>query len=54
MHLLYVDESGSVADPAQQYFVLAGVCVFERKTHWIEQALNAIAHTFSPDNFPCD
>jgi len=51
MHLLYVDESGSVADPKQQYFVLAGVCVFERKTHWIEQALNDIAHTFSPNNF---
>jgi len=50
MHLLYVDESGSVADPAQKYFVLAGVCVFERKTHWIEQELNAVARKFSPDN----
>jgi hypothetical protein len=33
MHLFHVDESGSVADPAQQYFVLAGVAIFERKTH---------------------
>jgi len=24
MHLLYLDESGSVADPSQQFFVLAG------------------------------
>jgi hypothetical protein len=50
MHLLYVDESGSAADKSQRYFVLAGVAVFERKTHWIEQHLNAIANTVNPDN----
>jgi hypothetical protein len=50
MHLLYLDESGAVSDPQQQYFVLAGVAVFERKTHWIEQELNKIAARFSPDN----
>lgn len=49
MHLLYVDESGSVSDPAQTYFVLAGVAVFERKTHWVEQPLNEIASSFAPD-----
>jgi hypothetical protein len=48
MHLLYLDESGSVADPNQGYFVLAGVAVYERKTHWIEQQLNGIAARFSP------
>lgn len=48
MHLFYVDESGSVSDPSQQYFVLAGVAVFERKTHWIEQNLNSIAARFDP------
>ncbi|MEY4589950.1 MAG: hypothetical protein RL497_2026 [Pseudomonadota bacterium] len=48
MYLLYVDESGSVSDPAQEYFVLAGISVFERKTHWIEQALNNIAARFAP------
>lgn len=47
MYLFYVDESGSVSDPAQQYFVLAGVAVFERKTHWIEQDLNEVALRFS-------
>ena len=50
MHLLYVDESGSVPDPAQQYFVLAGVAVFERKTHWIEQKLNDVARRFDNTN----
>lgn len=50
MHLLYLDESGSVADPTQQHFVLAGVSVFERKTHWIESDLNGIATKFAPQN----
>lgn len=50
MHLLYLDESGSVADPNQRYFVLAGVSVFERTTHWVEQPLNEIAARFSPQN----
>jgi len=38
MHLLYVDESGSATDASQRYFVLAGISVFERTTHWIEKA----------------
>jgi Protein of unknown function (DUF3800) len=49
MHLLYVDESGSASDVSQAYFVLAGVSVFERQTHWIEQKLNEIATRFAPD-----
>lgn len=48
MHLLYADESGSIGDPGQQHFVLAGVSVFERETHWIEGELNKIAARFSP------
>lgn len=50
MHLLYLDESGSVADPAQRFFVLAGVAVFERSAHWVEQKLNEVAARFSPEN----
>ncbi|OYY75484.1 MAG: N-acetylglucosamine-6-phosphate deacetylase [Gammaproteobacteria bacterium 28-57-27] len=50
MHLLYIDESGSVADPNQHFFVLAGVSVFERKTHWVEQKLNSIAAQFNPSD----
>jgi len=48
MFLLYVDESGSPGDPNQQHFVLAGVSVFERETHWIEEQLNEIAARFNP------
>ena len=50
VHLLYLDESGSIADPAQRYFVLAGVSVFERQCHWVEQALNKIAGRFDAAN----
>lgn len=49
MHLLYVDESGAVSDPNQKYFILAGVCIFERQTHWVEQALNTVAAKFDID-----
>jgi len=50
MHLLYLDESGSVSDPTQKHFVLAGLAVFERSTHWIETELNRIAERFAPDD----
>lgn len=50
MHLLYLDESGAVSDPKQQFFVLAGVSVFERKTHWLEEELNQVAARFSPQD----
>jgi hypothetical protein len=49
MHLLYMDESGSISDSDQNYFILAGLSVFERQTHWIEQELNSIALRFAPD-----
>jgi len=49
MYLLYVDESGSVTDSTQKYFVLSGIAVFERDPHWIEQDLDEIAERFNPD-----
>ena len=48
MYLLYADESGSVADPNQKFFVLAGFCVFERQGYWIAQELDKIAARFDP------
>lgn len=46
MYLMYVDESGSTTDPTQKYFVLSGIAVFERNTHWIEKKMNVIASQF--------
>ena len=48
MYLLYVDESGTTHDPNQQYFVLAGFCVFERQGYWISNQLDQIAARFDP------
>lgn len=50
MHLLYVDESGTPSFGDNSYFVLAGISVFERMTHWVEKDLNAIAERFAPDD----
>ncbi|MEN0108068.1 MAG: DUF3800 domain-containing protein [Pseudomonas sp.] len=50
MHLLYVDESGSPSDPKQNFYILSGVSIFERKTHWVEAQLNDIAARFSPQD----
>jgi hypothetical protein len=49
MYLLYADESGALTDPNQQFFILAGVAVFERHTHWIEEKLIDIAKRFKPE-----
>ena len=44
MHILYIDESGSVGDPNQDYFVLAGLSVFERGIyHLIKAADDLVA-----------
>jgi hypothetical protein len=48
MHLLYCDESGTIGDPAQHYFVLAGISLFERQTYWISSELDKIAGQFNP------
>lgn len=48
MYLLYSDESGSVTDASQRYFILAGFCVFERQAHWLSQELDKIAARFNP------
>lgn len=50
MYLLYTDDSGTISDPNQNFFILAGVTVFEKQTHWIEQDLNDIAKRFDSSN----
>ena len=47
MHLLYADESGHPADPNTQWFVLAGVSIFERQGFWFSRELDAIAERFN-------
>lgn len=46
MHLLYLDDSGSVGDASQHYFVLAGISIFERQGHWLSEGLDKVAARF--------
>jgi len=48
MHLLYLDESGNAHDPNLQFFVLAGVAVFERSAHWLDSRITPVAARFNP------
>jgi hypothetical protein len=48
MYILYADESGTAKNASQQYFVLAGFCVFERQGYWISEKLDNIAAQFNP------
>jgi hypothetical protein len=49
MYILYLDDSGSPLNPAEDHFVLGGVALFERKTYWIERDLNALAEAVAPE-----
>ena len=49
MHLLYLDDSGSVANAQDEYIVLAGLSLFERQPHWHSAQLDQIAKEFWPD-----
>jgi hypothetical protein len=50
MHLLYLDDSGSVTNAADRPIVLAGLSVFERQPHWFSTKLDEIAKDVWPDN----
>jgi hypothetical protein len=50
MHVLYLDDSGSVQNPSDRHIVLAGLSVFERSPHWLSGKLDAIAEKVWPDN----
>jgi Protein of unknown function (DUF3800) len=46
MYLSYLDESGTPGDKGTRFFVLGGVTIFERQTHWLERAMDAIADRY--------
>ena len=50
MHLLYLDDAGSVGNVHEQHLVLAGVSVFEAQSHWITQELAKLAQSIDPGN----
>jgi len=48
MYLLYLDDSGSIPNKNEEYFVLAGICVFERRIHWLTERLDKLAEAINP------
>ncbi|SRR5579885_285638 len=46
MHLLYVDDSGSVGNADEKHFVLGGVAVFERGIYHVIKALDDVVEGF--------
>jgi hypothetical protein len=43
MYLLYLDDAGSPGNPAEEYFVLGGVCVYEAQVEWFSRELDKLA-----------
>ena len=48
MYLLYLDESGNENDPSNRYFVLAGLALFERQIHHLNQRLERVQEKHFP------
>jgi hypothetical protein len=48
MHLLYLDDSGSAANPDEEYLVLGGISVYEAQAHWFTERLDSIAESIEP------
>ena len=43
MYVLYLDDAGSVVNRQDRHFVLAGIAVFERQVHWLQDELERLA-----------
>ena len=50
MHLLYLDDSGSVNNAADRHIILAGLSVFERIPYWLSSRLDELAAELWPDD----
>jgi len=50
VHLLYLDDSGSAANPNEDYLVLGGLSIFEAQANWFTQELDNLASTIDPGN----
>jgi hypothetical protein len=50
MHLLYLDDSGSVGNASDKHLVLAGLAIHEKRGHWLSKSLNDLAARVWPDS----
>lgn len=51
MYFLYVDDSGSISNANEQYFVLGGVAIAEEKHYWVNKHLDTLASSYHDDPF---
>ncbi len=54
MHLLYVDDSGSVGNANETHFILGGVAIFERGIYHVIKALDDVVAGFGLGGNPHD
>ena len=52
MYLLYLDESGNERDANDQYFVLAGIALFERQIYYLSNRVEEIQNKYFPNHQP--
>lgn len=50
MHLLYLDDSGSSPNPAEDYLVLGGFSAYEAQAHWFTQEMDRLAQSIQPSD----
>jgi hypothetical protein len=50
MYLLYLDDAGSPANKAEDYFVLGGICVYEAQVEWISREIDKLATPYNAAN----
>lgn len=48
MHLLYLDDSGSVQNASDRHIILAGLSVYERQPYWLCRELDTLAANIWP------
>lgn len=50
MYLLYLDDAGSVKSRDERYFVLSGICLFERQIYYLSRGLDELAKAICPQD----
>ncbi len=50
MYLLYLDDSGSANNPAENNLVIGGLAVFERDIRWFVTQMDNLAKEIDPDS----
>ncbi len=50
MFILYLDDAGSVSNPADQHVLMAGVALFERQIHFLDKKLSELATRIFPED----